>query len=48
VIGADSAMDARLQALVGRHVVATGEGFAQITAHHHRLIVVHVTQLSAK
>jgi len=48
VYSPDPALEARLEALVGKAVVVTGEGFTAHTAHHHRPIVVDVKRVSTK
>jgi hypothetical protein len=48
VAGSDDAVHAQLLRLLTRHVAVTGEGFAAITAHHHRPIVVFVRRVITK
>ena len=46
VYSLDPALHARLESLLGRHVVVTGNGFVAHTAHHHRPIVVEVRSVA--
>jgi hypothetical protein len=48
VYSPDPAVSEQLQALIGKRVVVTGEGFLWHTAHHHRPIVVDVKIVTAK
>lgn len=48
VYSPDPAVSEQLQALIGKRVVVTGEGFLWHTAHHHRPIVVDVKRVSGR
>jgi hypothetical protein len=48
VFSSDTGLQAQLQALKGKRVVVTGEGFVWQTAHHHRPIVLEIKRITAK